>query len=128
MAGETQVQSGANFSGLGNLQNSPIGTLTLDDGASLSTIGLINQGHLSIDAAAGAASVDRFQNTTQGTWSVSIGGHTQGSQHDVLIVSGGTASLGGTLDVSLINSFQPQLNDQFTILTSVGAVSGVFAA
>lgn len=125
LGGDSVVEAGATFTGAGTLQTNALSSLTLEDGASLSTVGLVNQGQFQIDDAAGAASVDRFQNV--GTWRVSIGGHIQGSQHDVLIVSGGTASVGGTLDVSLTNTFQPSLNDQFTILTTVGAVTGTFA-
>ena len=55
---------------------------------------------------------------------IGLGGTTPG-QFDLLNVSG-TASLAGTLDVSLLSSFAPALNDTFEILTASGGVTGVF--
>ena len=44
---------------------------------------------------------------------------------DVLSV-GGTTTLDGTLNITLINSFSPALNDSFVIMTFAN-VSGTFA-
>jgi hypothetical protein len=51
-----------------------------------------------------------------GTYAVEIGGTTAGSQFDVLAITG-AATLNGTLAVSLINSFTPNLGDTFQIMT-----------
>jgi T5SS/PEP-CTERM-associated repeat protein len=40
----------------------------------------------------------------------------------------GSATLAGTLDIDLANSFAPTLGDTFTVLTSATALSGTFAA
>ena len=48
---------------------------------------------------------------------IEVGGNTAGSTFDVLAISG-LATLGGTLDVSLINGFIPAPGSTYTILTS----------
>jgi hypothetical protein len=55
---------------------------------------------------------------------VSIGGTTVGTQYSQLKVTG-TASLGGTLTVGLVNSFTPTIGQTFTIL-SAHSISGTF--
>jgi hypothetical protein len=54
-----------------------------------------------------------------------LGGLAPGSGHDKLNI-GGAASLGGTLAISLINNFTPQVGDEFEIMT-YGSRSGEFA-
>lgn len=55
-----------------------------------------------------------------------IGGLTPGAGHDQLS-STGTVTLGGTLDVSLINGFVPGVGDRFTIIESaVDPIAGTF--
>ncbi len=61
-----------------------------------------------------------------GTVNIEVGGTTQGSDYDWIDV-GGTATLDGTLNVSLINSFAPSNGDSFQFLTAGTAVSGTFA-
>ena len=51
-----------------------------------------------------------------GTLEIEVGG-TMTSQHDRLQVTG-SASLGGRLEVPIINGFVPTLNNQVTFLTS----------
>jgi autotransporter-associated beta strand protein len=48
-----------------------------------------------------------------------IGGTTAGTNHDVLNVTG-TATLGGTLQLKLINGFVPLASDTFTLLNATG--------
>ncbi len=67
-------------------------------------------------------------NYTQGSTGVlnmEIGGKTPGTEYDQLVV-GGTAALNGTLNVTLINGFRPQVGDVFQIL-SPGAFTGAFS-
>jgi autotransporter-associated beta strand protein len=61
-----------------------------------------------------------------GTTLIEIGGASAGSQFDTLLV-GGAASLGGILDIDLLNSFVPSAGQTFQVLTSVAGVSGVFS-
>jgi hypothetical protein len=60
------------------------------------------------------------------TYHMELGGTTIGSQYDSVAVSN-AATLGGTLEVDLINGFQPSLAQQFTALT-FGSESGDFAS
>ena len=65
-----------------------------------------------------------YTQTATGALDIDIGGTTAGSQYDQLAVSG-TAMLGGTMDVALINGFQPALGNTFQPLTFASS-SGTF--
>src|SRR5262249_62212147 len=67
-----------------------------------------------------------YTQTCTGALNVDLGGTTAGTQYDRLAVSG-TASLGGTLNIAVINGFQPALGNAFQVLT-FGSSSGDFAA
>jgi hypothetical protein len=58
---------------------------------------------------------------------IEIGGTTPGSQFD-RIVSSSTISLGGVLDVDLINNFVPAAGNTFQILSAATGISNTFAA
>ena len=60
-----------------------------------------------------------------GTLAAELGGSTAGTQYDQLIVTG-TASLGGALDVTLVNGFLPVDGETFTVVQA-GTISGTFA-
>jgi hypothetical protein len=55
-----------------------------------------------------------------------IGGAGQGTQYDFLSDNGAT-TLGGALQIVLVNSFTPTGSQTFTILTDTGALAGAFA-
>jgi len=57
-----------------------------------------------------------YTQTPAGVLNIEIGGVTVGTQFDQLKI-GGSATLGGTLNVSLINSFVPAVGNTFPILT-----------
>lgn len=130
VTGQATVRSGAAFNGVGTLVNSAAEGMTLEDGASLDDVGLLNAGLLEIGDSPGVASVDRFESTEEGTWLVEIGGHVAGSEHDLLLVTDGETLLDGLIEVDLIDAggglFLPEIGDEFTVLTSLGAVSGGF--
>lgn len=132
LAGYTQIYGWAEFAGAGNLRNDSTGQLSLYDGASLQDAGLINHGFLGLSLFPATASVARFENAAAGTWSVNIVGDAPGSGHDLLIVSDGSATLAGHLDVMHYDlgrpAFRPQVGDEYTILTALNGVSGAFAA
>jgi hypothetical protein len=65
----------------------------------------------------------RFANATGSTLAIELGGLDPGTQHDQLIVQG-PASLGGTLNVSLVG-YTPSVGNTFTILTA-DSLSGQF--
>ncbi len=130
MHGQTLVESGVDFAGSGSMINAASGTFVLESGLQLNDIGLVNSGLVRIANGAGVASVDRFTHT--GTWEIEIGGYLAGAEHDLLLVTGGLAHLGGILNVDLIESvgpdFFPEVGDEFTILSALAGISGTFAA
>ena len=79
----------------------------------------------------GIAAVDSLSSTDDASWGVDIGGYAAGTEHDLLLVTGGSAALDGILMVSLADlgagTFLPQIGDEFTILTALTGVSGTFA-
>ncbi len=56
---------------------------------------------------------------------IEIGGLTRGTQFDA-ILSSGNVSLGGILQISLVNNFTPQLGQSFDIF-DLGSQSGTFS-
>jgi hypothetical protein len=66
-----------------------------------------------------------YSQSATGAFNVKIGG-TAGGQFDTLTTSGAT-TLGGPLNVSLINSFSPAVGNTFTILTAA-SVTGTFSS
>ena len=75
----------------------------------------------------GILSIDgRYTQTSAGKLTLELGGLAPGSQHDRLDVTG-AASLGGTLQATLVGGFVPQDGNTFTVLTS-SAIDGYFEA
>jgi fibronectin-binding autotransporter adhesin len=70
----------------------------------------------------GLLSITGNYTQTGGTMAAEIGGTSPGSGYDQIAV-GGTAALGGTVNVSTINGFMPQAGATFDILTAVGGIS-----
>jgi hypothetical protein len=58
---------------------------------------------------------------------VEIGGVVAGTQYDQLVVSG-NATLGGKLEVTMVNGFMPVGGAMFNVVRAAGVVNGVFAA
>lgn len=131
LRGDTLIAPGATFNGDGLLINGNGGRMTIADGINLGDAGLRNDAMLVIDEEAGTILVDRFENGSNGTLQIEIGG-LLGGDHDSVSTTLGSATLGGQLQVLLINAgfgmFLPQVGDDFTILTAVGGVSGTFAS
>jgi T5SS/PEP-CTERM-associated repeat protein len=65
-----------------------------------------------------------YTQQSAGILEIEIGGLAQGTQHDVLNVTG-NALVGGRLDLSLIDGFVPTPGDNFVVL-SANMVSGAF--
>ncbi|RJP38129.1 MAG: hypothetical protein C4547_04890 [Phycisphaerales bacterium] len=59
-----------------------------------------------------------------GTMEIELGGLVPDVEHDVLVVTG-DAALGGTMEILLIDGFEPQVGDRFTVMT-YGSHSGEF--
>ena len=60
-----------------------------------------------------------YTQTSSGTLEIQIGGPNAGTGYSQLSITG-TAALGGTLDVGLLDGFTPYNGETFTILTSAG--------
>jgi hypothetical protein len=85
--------------------------------------GLVSPGG---DGVVGILTINgNYTQTAAGGLNIDLDGTTQGTSYDWLKTSG-VASLDGTLTVSLLDSFSPQLNNSFKILT-FGSRSGNFA-
>lgn len=67
-----------------------------------------------------------YAQTASATLAVDLGGTTPGSGHDQLAVAG-TAALGGTLAVALVDGYVPTVGDTYTVLAA-GGVTGSFAS
>ena len=95
-------------------------------GSGMVTGNLVNSGQVAPGASPGTLIVTgNYTQNASGRLIAEIGGTTPGTQFDRLIVTG-TASLGGILDIRLINGFVPALDDMFDILDSNG-LTGAFA-
>jgi len=106
---------------LGDGTLNPGATLNLASGDSLIGSGtlvanLVNSGTVSPGNSAGGITVQGdYTQSADGILEIELGGTTAGTQYDQLTVTG-TATMAGTLNVSLINGFIPQVGDSFTIL------------
>jgi len=140
-AGSLIIGSGSTFPAAGDYtQNS--GDTILATGASLASGGTVNilAGRLSgsgtiIGNVVNAGQFNpvgiltirgNYTQTASGTLNIQIGGTTAGTDYDQLIVTGLTM-LDGTLNVSVVNGFMPNLDDRFQILI-FGSRTGDFAA
>jgi hypothetical protein len=109
IANSLSIPNGETFSGEGTLQSN-----------------LINSGMVSPGSSPGILTIDGvFTQESNGSLAIEIGGDTPDSEHDQLLITG-AASLDGTLDVTLINDFSPELGDSFSILTYTSH-SGTFS-
>jgi hypothetical protein len=119
----TFTQSGGKSTIDGTLTSSTASTVTLN-GGTLFGGGTVNDSLVDnaavtpADSAAKTAILNVKKTYTQGTagvLNISIGGTAAGTNFDQLNVTG-TASLGGTLNISLINGFVPAVGSTFDIL------------
>lgn len=96
------------------------GTLEMPDSGTLTT----NDG-ITVDQGQGAFTTEfegDFSQSTDGTLMVEIGGYIQGKEYNFIHVTGST-SLEGSIDVSLIDGFLPNLGDAFTIMTADSGIT-----
>lgn len=66
-----------------------------------------------------------YQQDAAGSLNIELGGTVPNTEHDVLDVLS-LATLSGTLNVSLINGFEPRQGDRFDIVTSAALPTGTF--
>jgi hypothetical protein len=108
--GKLSVNGGSLFGG-GTLGYAVTDAATITPGDSATKTGMLTVGRTYTQSAAGALDI-------------AIGGTTVGTQYDQLKVNK-SASLGGTLNVSLINGFIPTIGSTFAIVNA-GSRSGTF--
>jgi hypothetical protein len=125
----TEAQAKLRVNGALNLGATPFrarGTLAGNGTVSLNTT-YTNQGIVSPGNSAGQLNIaGNFSNGT-GALNIELGGLAPATQHDVLaIIGNSTATISGTLNVSLINGFAPAVGQTFTVVTAA-TVSGTFA-
>jgi T5SS/PEP-CTERM-associated repeat protein len=117
--GTLTVSNGGAVSSAGGMIVRVLGTLRGDGQiiGDVSNVGIVAPGN-----SAGTLHIDGDFTQAVGKLQSEIGGTTPGSQFDMLDITG-AATLGGTLEVSLIDGFTPSVGDVFEI---VHADSGVF--
>ena len=125
------VNLSGTFSDMGMTVN--VGTLNVLAGGLLAGIGTIvgNVNNSAGTVAPGASPgiltiVGSYTQGSAGVLSMEIGGTTVGTEYDQLNVIG-NATLGGTLQTTLINGFVPGPTDTFSLVQTSGAISGTFA-
>lgn len=130
--GTTRVAAGAVFSGGGTLHNGAGGHMFLEHGASTGASGILNDGQFEVGSSPGSATVNAFTQSAGGTWLVEIGGHAEGTEHDILHVAGPaiSAHLGGAIQVALLDLggglFIPNIGDQFRVMVARLGRDGAF--
>lgn len=123
------IFAGATFSGNETLVVDETTRLLLRDGATVGVAienrGLISPGFANFDDD-GVATLGSLEQTDAGVLQFDLGNVAPGSFDSLLVDN--NAVLDGTLDVNLINDFQPILGNSFIILeTSFGNIAGTFA-
>ncbi|MCZ6837087.1 MAG: hypothetical protein O7G85_15020 [Planctomycetota bacterium] len=70
------------------------------------------------------ASINLGSVSYAGTLHIEIGGPTPGSDHDQLnhVLGNGIATLGGTLELSLLNNFMPTTGQEFIVMTATSVI------
>ncbi|MEM8945591.1 MAG: hypothetical protein AAGD11_10435 [Planctomycetota bacterium] len=126
--GEKTIEAGAQFTGNGVLQNTTNGDLTLADGANVQ-VPFLNDGapsgtlpDLFIADGIGQARLLTFDQTSRGQVFFELASATQYDQLNVDL----TAIIDGIFNVELLGNFNPQVGDEFTILSTGAGVFGQF--
>jgi len=131
--GYTQTSGVTALSGGGITNNS---SLNINGGLLTGTGVIGNGGAAGVSVASGGTVSPGFSpgtitvqgpytQATGGTYNAEIGGLTAGTQYDQ--IKAASASLNGTLNVSLINGFVPVAGNSFTILSGNAGLSGTFS-
>ena len=121
-AGSTTVDGTLNTNGQTfSLKGGTLGGAGTIVGPVSNTGGTVNPG----DTTGALALTGSYAQSGAGSLFVELGGATQGQTYDVFKVSG-AATLGGALDVKLVNSFLPYIGETFDFMT-YGSHAGVFS-
>ncbi|HEX2828326.1 MAG TPA: filamentous hemagglutinin N-terminal domain-containing protein [Burkholderiales bacterium] len=121
--GIVRIGGGATLATTANLTNASTGfiggTGTLNVGAGNT---FINNGTFSPGASPGTFTITgNYTQGPGGTMAIELGGTNPGVTYDLVNVSG-VATLGGTLNVALVNGFTPAGSDRFDFMTFASRV------
>jgi RHS repeat-associated protein len=117
--------AGARFDAINTLAFNS-GSFSFGGGLSLSTAGdLVNSGGLTVGAGSTLTVNGNFTQTSSGALNVLVGSPAAGNQFSHIVSVSGSASLAGTLNISLTNGFGPAAGEQYPILV-FNAVTGTF--
>jgi hypothetical protein len=95
-------------------------------GSGILSANLVNGGTVSPGTSPGIITVDGdYTQQTDGTLEIQLGGTTAGTGYDQLVVTG-AATMNGTLTVSLLDGFMPELGDTFFIVNHLTSGTGNF--
>ena len=119
------VEAGTTFTGLGTVNNTDTGDMTIADGFDSTALILQNDGVLHLGASPGQIELAQFEQTGTGTLMIELAG-TDPNAFDSLTADF-NATLAGTLHVTLLGGFTPTLGDTFTILTGATGRFGMFS-
>ena len=123
--GGLEILSGNTVTSSGTFDNAAAGTLQGEGTLDVSAATFTNAGNVNPGTSPGILSITgNYTQDSTGTLNIEIGGLTAGSQFDRLAVSG-SATLAGTLNVSLINPFNPSQGNSFQIV-NYASNSGTF--
>ncbi|MBK8021945.1 MAG: hypothetical protein IPK19_11105 [Chloroflexi bacterium] len=116
-------EPGVNFIGGGTLV---IGGPTIISGTQTIGGNLHNDGGtLTVSTGSGSITVNgNYTQSSGGILNIELGGLSPATQYDQVVVTG-TAALAGTLNLALINGFDPAIGNAFQIMT-FGSRSGTF--
>lgn len=121
------IDTGAVFTGTGDLTIGPNRRLGIREGYTLNRP-LVNLGTLEPGLQLGKINLPSFRQDPGATLKIQLRvtdpDTPDDQEYDALAVSG-AALLGGKLDVSLLNNFDPEAGDSFTVLTA-GVIAGAF--
>lgn len=99
---------------------------TLAGSCTLGAVTLNNGGTVAPGNSAGRMNLNgNYAQLNGGVLAIELGGYSAGSEYDQLAING-NASIGGTLSLTLINHFRPNVGDTFDIITS-NSESGNFS-
>jgi hypothetical protein len=99
------------------LNNNTAGIIQGTDTLGVSSATFSNNGNVKPGASPGVLTImGDYPQAATAVLQIELGGHNVGSEYDRLNVQG-TAQLAGTLEIQLLNSFQPAIGDTFKIMS-----------
>ena len=125
-----ELRDGSQLNTIGGDRLTALGGVMVDTNATLQGVGTIggdlrNSGSMSLGSAGGIGTCNLLNNFTQvatGSLQFMLVGQGQGTGYDFLHIAG-SATLGGTINVSLLGGFQPANHTKFDILTADAGIT-----